>query len=204
MFSDTEIILGALLGIWSPKAPGPGIDRPIEFKQDLEFVCRVINQVGAGGRPSYATVVLPRTLTNTKSLIHLIALLVVKKFMQVKFPTISPVGAEANRDRDDRCSALILAFSRHFAIGGNPTVHNILEKVFEFVYTLNVPNEYRCIIPAVKDWSLGTGAAGTTTIEVECLAADLFLLRPNIEHYMLGVILGRGGGPEELGATFWG
>jgi len=97
----------------------------------------------------------------------------------------------------------LLAFSRHFAIGGNPTVHNILEKVFEFVYTLNVPNEYRCI-PAVKDWSLGTGAAGTTTIEVECLAAHLFLLRPNIEHYMLGVILGRGGGPEELGATFWG
>jgi len=100
MFSDTEIILGALLGIWSPKAPGPGIDRPIEFKQDLEFVCRVINQVGAGGRPSYATVVLPRTLTNTKTLFHLIALLVVKKFMQVKFPTISPVGAEANRDRE--------------------------------------------------------------------------------------------------------
>jgi len=34
--------------------------------------------------------------------------------------------------------------------------------------------------------------------------ADLFILRPNIEHYMLGVIMGRGGGPEELGATFWG
>ena len=33
---------------------------------------------------------------------------------------------------------------------------------------------------------------------------DLFLLRPNIEHYMLGIIFGRGGGPEELGATFWG
>ena len=33
---------------------------------------------------------------------------------------------------------------------------------------------------------------------------DLFILRPNIEHYMLGIIFGRGGGPEELGATFWG
>ena len=33
---------------------------------------------------------------------------------------------------------------------------------------------------------------------------DLFLLRPNIEHHMLGIIFGRGGGPEELGATFWG
>jgi hypothetical protein len=29
-------------------------------------------------------------------------------------------------------------------------------------------------------------------------------LRPNIEHYMLALIFGRGGGPEELGATFWG
>jgi hypothetical protein len=39
---------------------------------------------------------------------------------------------------------------------------------------------------------------------VKCIASDLLLLRPCIEHYMLGVILGRGGGPEELGATFWG
>jgi hypothetical protein len=33
---------------------------------------------------------------------------------------------------------------------------------------------------------------------------DIFILRPNIEHYMLGIIFGRGGGPDELGATFWG
>jgi hypothetical protein len=39
---------------------------------------------------------------------------------------------------------------------------------------------------------------------VKCIASDLLLLRPCIEHYMLAVILGRGGGPEELGATFWG
>ena len=36
------------------------------------------------------------------------------------------------------------------------------------------------------------------------IPCDLFLLRPNIEHNMLGIIFGRGGGPEELGATFWG
>lgn len=36
------------------------------------------------------------------------------------------------------------------------------------------------------------------------IACDLFLLRPNIEHNMLGIIFGRGGGPDELGATFWG
>jgi hypothetical protein len=39
---------------------------------------------------------------------------------------------------------------------------------------------------------------------VKCIASDLLLLRPCIEHYVLAVILGRGGGSEELGATFWG
>lgn len=33
---------------------------------------------------------------------------------------------------------------------------------------------------------------------------EYVIVRPNIEHNMLGIILGRGGGPEELGATFWG
>lgn len=46
----------------------------------------------------------------------------------------------------------------------------------------------------------GASAEGTSVI----FPADLFILRPNIEHYMLGIIFGRGGGPEELGATFWG
>jgi hypothetical protein len=44
----------------------------------------------------------------------------------------------------------------------------------------------------------------TKNDNIKCIASDLLLLRPCIEHYMLGVILGRGGGPEELGATFWG
>lgn len=35
------------------------------------------------------------------------------------------------------------------------------------------------------------------------MAGDLLVLRPNIEHEMLGIIMGRGG-TQELGATFWG
>ena len=35
------------------------------------------------------------------------------------------------------------------------------------------------------------------------LEADILILRPNIEHEMLGIIMGRGG-TQELGATFWG
>jgi hypothetical protein len=42
------------------------------------------------------------------------------------------------------------------------------------------------------------------TDKVRFMAIDLLLLRPCIEHYMLAVIMGRGGGPDELGATFWG
>ena len=43
----------------------------------------------------------------------------------------------------------------------------------------------------------GAGAGGGSC------AADIVILRPNIEHEMLGVIMGRGG-TQELGATFWG
>ena len=32
---------------------------------------------------------------------------------------------------------------------------------------------------------------------------ELVVVRPNIEHNMLGIIMGRGG-LDELGATFWG
>ena len=35
------------------------------------------------------------------------------------------------------------------------------------------------------------------------LETDILILRPNIEHEMLGIIMGRGG-TQELGATFWG
>ena len=34
-------------------------------------------------------------------------------------------------------------------------------------------------------------------------AKDIVILRPNIEHEMLGIIMGRGG-TQELGCTFWG
>ena len=33
---------------------------------------------------------------------------------------------------------------------------------------------------------------------------SVLLLRPNIEHYMLGMIMGKGGSMDDLGATLWG
>lgn len=41
------------------------------------------------------------------------------------------------------------------------------------------------------------------TGEMRYPAVDLLVLRPNIEHEMLGILIGRGG-TQELGATFWG
>jgi len=48
--------------------------------------------------------------------------------------------------------------------------------------------------------TLGTDPNNRTEAVQQC---DLVILRPNIKHEMLGVIMGRGG-TQELGATFWG
>jgi len=44
---------------------------------------------------------------------------------------------------------------------------------------------------------------GNSNVSKALNHAPMMLLRPNIEHEMLGVIVGRGG-TQELGATFWG
>jgi hypothetical protein len=79
-----------------------------------------------------------------------------------------------------------------------------LAKVFETWNHADLDARYHPQVNTIKEWSLGAGAPDSTAIEAQCLEADFFVLRPNIEHYMLAVIFGRGGGPEELGATFWG
>ena len=44
---------------------------------------------------------------------------------------------------------------------------------------------------------------GLATEHSSMIKQDIVILRPNIEHEMLGLIMGRGG-TQELGATFWG
>ena len=44
---------------------------------------------------------------------------------------------------------------------------------------------------------------GTAQNSAGTIAQDIVILRPNIEHEMLGIIMGRGG-TQELGSTFWG
>ncbi len=53
--------------------------------------------------------------------------------------------------------------------------------------------------------SAGSGPRGAAKQNTHVVfPCDIFILRPNIEHYMLGIIFGWVWGPDELGATFWG
>lgn len=227
LFDDTEIRLGALLGIWSaldgPAAAVPGL-RPIQFLQDLEFVCRVVNnQGGGGGRASYATATLPQAWMNTNVLYNLIGMFLVKLYIKFKFPAFGSANGDAEMGHmKDALNVAIAVINAAAPVGTTPitaisaqhTIHEVLATVFEMWSSPQMGTiaaavgaavgPYAGHVNTIKEWSLGTGAPKTTAIEVQCLAADLFVLRPNIEHYMLAVIFGRGGGPEELGATFWG
>jgi hypothetical protein len=49
----------------------------------------------------------------------------------------------------------------------------------------------------------GTDIPNREMLEIDFRKSDVLVLRPNIEHEMLSVIIGRGG-TQELGSTFWG
>lgn len=51
-------------------------------------------------------------------------------------------------------------------------------------------------------WVLAPASAATSTVS-SATKYNIMILRPNIEHEMLSVIMGRGG-DQELGCTFWG
>lgn len=59
--------------------------------------------------------------------------------------------------------------------------------------------------PALERFGPATGAqvAAAGITQAENCKWELVIVRPNIEHNMLGVIVGRGG-VDELGATLWG
>ena len=53
------------------------------------------------------------------------------------------------------------------------------------------------------DWDRNAAGGGAGGLGGAYGKQDIVILRPNIEHEMLGVVMGRGG-TQELGATFWG
>jgi hypothetical protein len=177
MFTASEITLGALLGIWKQADPN---GQRVQFLQDIEIVYSTVE----GSRKDYGTVTLPYNKINSERDYHVLTMLLVKKMMRQFFPWLAVDGAK---------EAIVTQCYGDLRIAGSEfAVVNIgddvaLKRILELTHQLLNPT-----------------VAFTAQSEVLCLATDLFILRPNIEHYMLAVIFGRGGGPEELGATFWG
>jgi hypothetical protein len=184
MFTEVEITLGALLGIWKQGDLGVPLAERVHFLQDIEIVYSTVE----GSRKDYGTVTLSYDKINSQNDHHVLAMLLVKKMLKQFFPWLTAIAAmDANVTA---CYAYLRVagseFINAFAVARVPD--NASLKVI-------LENTHQLLNPTV---------AFTQTSEVLCLASDLFILRPNIEHYMLAVIFGRGGGPEELGATFWG
>jgi hypothetical protein len=67
------------------------------------------------------------------------------------------------------------------------------------VYAMTLPHIASVYSRAV-DWKGLINKGGATA---DVMKRSLFMVRPSIEHYMLGIIVGRGG-TGELGATLWG
>jgi hypothetical protein len=108
-------------------------------------------------------------------------------------------------DEDDVKSAeldvyvdIIAEFIIHTANKNKQNLQSILDTASSKDAVKNLITD---TIPDADAWKAQKASGSDRNVVFPC---DLFLLRPNIEHYMLGIIFGRGGGPEELGATFWG
>lgn len=182
MFTETEITLGALLGIWPQNPPN---NAPVNFLQDIEIVYSTID----GNRKDYGTVTLQREKSNTQCDYHVFTMLIVKKLMRQFFAWL-PEDTQTIQTAVTSCYSLLRSansFIRTARINNGMANGDSLKEILFVTHTL-----------------FNATALFAENSEVLCLATDLFVLRPNIEHYMLAVIFGRGGGPEELGATFWG
>lgn len=180
MFTDEEVILGALLGFW-PQRTDAG--NPVYFLQDIEIVYSTIE----GNRKEYGTVTLQHERSNTQHDYYVFTMLVVKLLLRRFFAWLEqdvPLMQQVVRG----CYTYLQVGTSFLRTEGMNLADNT-----NLTDTILLTSAL-----------LNRTATFTRNSEVLCLATDLFVLRPNIEHYMLAVIFGRGGGPEELGATFWG
>ena len=94
---------------------------------------------------------------------------------------------------------------------GMPVVTASAKRFYGFTQDRLLPDGALSTMPQVNDYSLigehllhgPHVATHEAEVSVPGGAQDLLIMRPNIEHEMLGIIMGRGG-DGELGATFWG
>ena len=108
----------------------------------------------------------------------------------------------------------------NYGNNGKSPAHNIFAFTYNLDYTTEFDPSLGIALPAPRAWTNAAddtahhnklwwpdtvfSAAEVISHEQVVIPRDILIWKPNIEHFMLGIIFGRGGGPEELGATFWG
>jgi hypothetical protein len=182
----------------------------VKFEQDIEIV--ISSTTDANGRPTFSTLILKQEWMNTHFWFHLFGHWVVKQYLKNALFTRFMSGVdERGEDVSSDIIHILFPQAAGMVFHARPAPYNDLPHASLIVglSALTVWMHEAAFAAAhsdchsIKSWKLNPEviAAG---VQIHCLATDLFLLRPNIEHHMLALIFGRGGGPEELGATFWG
>lgn len=196
-FTQQEFRLCAMLGFFADDCHYNNGN--IKFAMDLDFV--VENE--KDDKKSVKVLHFALNFLENQSLLYKYGIILIKLFIMDNFPrytlesfnaqfrtfahvtlnTLFNPPAGENDTSIDLSSLVSLLHSLH-----KHTVKPTFEKYDSFL---------KCTPCWSKDMT-------SVNCKIRTTPMDLLLLRPCIEHYMLAVIIGRGGGKEELGATFWG
>jgi hypothetical protein len=207
LFSETELRLGVLLGFW-----------PREMTEDhfapiLQDITIVYSQM-LNFTKEYATCTLKNIPGNCMNYLQALILI---KYMFLRYGLqrdelvydrleTEQVSGEFYREHTLRVLSIHVINALMILVTDGTDIHplNIEDQLLTIQDVICLFGRTRVTSNSLPIKYLATTALPEDNFDVICFATDLFLLRPNIEHNMLAVILGRGGGPDELGATFWG
>ena len=225
MLSWEEFFLATMLGIFGNVGPRNGRNMPGHFpliERDLEFVVEILTD----DKPRLKMFRLKAEKANGEALHYCFYMILLKLFLKDNFPLTHGRDADTEALYNLMKKRVLTEFLDRTAMrnydnqdaNGNMTgdvtpanaqlVLVLQERTF-VGFMKAFQTEAIRVVPAVKLQNEiphvhGLAEFSTGDCSVKYFASDLFVLRPCIEHYMLAVILGRGGGKEELGATFWG
>jgi hypothetical protein len=183
--NNDEIKLAMLLGFFAPHAHLIETNRP-KFCRDLDLIVEI--NVANQDKPRYKTLSLKKERANTNPECYGYFLTLLFLFFRENF------GYMYDEASADNFNTKIQSFITLFPSNADATM-NTCVKLIKHIQDQENADEY---MKFARQYNV------TETDNIQFLAVDLMLFRPCIEHYMLGVIMGRGGGPEELGATYWG
>lgn len=182
----------------STLSPGPGRSVPLVFtvsavphdatigadKPGLETVRDYVNSIAKYNKPNHLTAAEINTLVAALETV----------IQNRRTSATAPIAALYSAKSDMYCVTRIvrLLIQKHHTMiptGGNLL---LLSKIIHGVAWTNPKQRLTELIPCEIAF-----------VDPAVAHMDLVIIRPNIEHNMLGIVMGRGG-LEDLGATLWG